>query len=258
MRTAPLALFVVALAGCGFEARALLETWDGSAIGDVAVLDLTAEGDAPVMDGGTWIGELGPSNIGAGEFAGATFDFAGTGGRVCVIVDPQSVFRDDLQRGGDGNEYPNPNFEDFPHDDGDLDMQIGLASFYTGTPGESMGDFFASFPDDNGIDRSVDLNECLMEDRWGVIGGHAGRSTPEWCDFETQVGNTYRVALTVFSVPKDDNELKYAVEIFDGPCPASVDECTLRGDVDYDEETAALFPGDDVYTVEDMYCDALP
>jgi hypothetical protein len=243
--------------GCGFQAKALVDVWQDGEFVEVQVLDLAEDEDAADIRTGTFIGKVGPGNVGAGEYSGATYDFEGTGDRVCVIVDPQSVFRDDVQLDDDGTEWNNPFFDDFPHDDGDIDLQVGLASFYTGTPGQTMGDFFASFPDSNGIDRAVDLNLCLQEDNHGVIGGHAGRATPEWCDLETQVGVTYRLALTVFSVPADDRELTYALEVRDGACPANIDECTVRGDVDYSEGDEDLFPWPGVSTVEHMHCDAL-
>ena len=125
------------------------------------------------------------------------------------------------------------------------------ASFYTGTPGEEIGDFFGSFPDSNGVERSIDLNLCLMEDYHGQVGGTAGRATPEWCSFETQEGIDYRIVLQVFSAPVDDNELKYALDVRSGACP-EVNECTLRGD--YDEHEVDL-PGG-FTQVEELYCDA--
>ena len=83
-----------------------------------------------------------------------------------------------LQLDADGREVQNPYMDDFPHDDGDVDLLGGLASFYTGTPGVEMGDFFGSFPDSNGVDRAIDLNLCLQQDTHGQTGGTAGRATP--------------------------------------------------------------------------------
>lgn len=252
-------------AACSFDTRVLLPTWDGAEFAGVQVVSLNEDlgaadpGETPDIDpADPYIGHLGPSDVGAGEYAGATWDFYGTGDRVCVIVDPEGVFRDDRQLGGDGLEYDNPYFDDYPYDDGDIDIAVGEAAWYTGTPGERMGDFFARFPDDNGIDRAVDLNVCLMEDYFGVVGGHAGRGSPEWCDFETTPGVLYRVALTVFATPMDDNDLRYAFAVVPGACPTEIDECTLRNDVPYDEDAAQVFPGEDVYNAEGMYCDALP
>ncbi len=238
-------------AGCSLDARHLLQNFDGEEVQGAVVKDLDLLETPPTLDGSTFVGTLGPSDIGAGEYSGASFTLYGTGERVCVIIDPQSVFDDNVQRGADGSEEPNPFMEDFPHDDGDVDMLAGLASYYTGTPGEAIGDFFGSFPDSNGVERAVDLNLCLQEDYHGQVGGTAGRATPEACSFETLEDTAYRVVLQVFSVPIDDNELKYSLEVRNGECPPVIDECTLRGDYD-DHPEANLPSGFD--NVEDMYC----
>ncbi|MEE2830071.1 MAG: hypothetical protein VX498_12850 [Myxococcota bacterium] len=247
-------LVALLLFSCDLDPRPLLQNYDpdsGTLLGpDVQDLDLV---DAPPsIDGGTFIGEVRPSNVGSGQTSGATATIQGTGERVCVIVDPQSVWRDDLQLVEGGAEASNPDMHDFPHDDGDLDLLAGLASFYTGTPGEEIGDFFGSFPDSNGVERAIDLNLCLMEDYHGQVGGTAGRASPEWCSFETLVGVEYRIVLQVFSAPVDDNLLKFALEIRTGACP-EVDECTLRGD--YDEREDLELPGGFDH-VEELYCDA--
>jgi hypothetical protein len=241
------------LAACDLDPKALLQNQgeDGS-ISGAEVDDLDQRENRPEIDGGAVLGRIGPSNVGAGEYSGATFTFEGTGERVCIIVDPQSVFRDDRQTSPTG-EVDNPWMSDFPYDDGDLDLLAGLASFYTGTPGVELGDFFGSFPDSNGVDRAIDLNLCLMEDYHGSVSGSAGRATPEWCSFVSEVGTTYMGVLQVFSVPVDDDELTYVLEVRAGDCPPAIDECTLRGD--YDEMTGdGELPGG-FANVEAMYCD---
>ena len=241
-------------AGCNLDTRALLQNFDGEegVFEAVDVRDLDLGETPPSIDGGTYVGTLGPSDIGAGLYSGATFTIAGNGDRICVIVDPQSVWRDDLQVDSSNNEITNPYMSDFPHDDGDLDMLAGLASYYTGTAGEVIGDFLGNFPDSNDVERAIDLNLCIQEDYHGQVGGTAGRSTPESCSFETLPGVTYLVVLQVFSVPTDDNELKYALEVRSGDCPVSIDECTLRGDTDQLAEGVLPAPFTDT---ESMYCD---
>jgi hypothetical protein len=240
-------------AGCDLNPFPLLQNYDPdtSTLLGGEVIDLDQLADAPAIDSGVFIGTVRASNVGAGETSGATLTIEGTGDRICVIVDPQSVWRDDLQLDGSGNEATNPYMADFPHDDGDLDLLVGLASFYTGTPGEKIGDFFGTFPDSNGVDRAIDLNLCLLPDYHGQVGGTAGRATPEWCSFETQAGIDYRIVLQVFSAPIDDNELKYALDVRAGECP-EVNECTLRGD--YDDHDVELPGGFE--QVEELYCDA--
>ncbi len=241
--------------GCNLDTRSLLQNFDNEqgTFEQVDVRDLNTSETPPSIDGGTYVGTLGPSDIGAGLYSGASFTIPGNGERICIIVDPQSVWRDDLQLDSSGAEIANPYMMDFPHDDGDLDMLAGLASYYTGTAGEEIGDFLGSFPDSNGVERAIDLNLCLQEDYHGQVGGTAGRSTPEACSFETLPDVNYLVVLQVFSVPTDDNELKYALEVRSGDCPVTIDECTLRGDSDEQED--GVLP-DGFNDVESLYCDA--
>jgi hypothetical protein len=241
----------MALVACGLDSESLRQNYDGETIQPADVVDLDVGEDPPEIDGDTFVGFLGASDIGTGAHSGATATFTGTGGRVCLIIDPQSVWRDDRWIDESGSEQINPFMVDHPYDDGDVDLQAGLAAFYTGTPGEKMGDFINSFPDENGVERRIDLNNCLLEDRFGIVGAAAGRGTPEWCAFDTEADRQYRIAITVFSVPTDDDELKYAFEIRDGDCPTFVSECTLRGD--YDDHENTDLPND-FDNVEDMYC----
>lgn len=250
-------LVLPALVGCNLDPKPLLQNYQDGEFVPADVVDLDLDEAPPELDDAEpYIGNLGPSDVGGGRISGATRTIRGTGGRMCVIVDPQSVFRDDLQLAGDNNEYWNPFMDDFPYDDGDIDLQVGLAAFYTGTPGVELGDFFGSFPDSNGVDRAVDLNLCLMNDYHGIAGGTAGRGTPEFCSFETQEDVDYRIVLSVFSVPIDDDELTYALRISSGPCPGNINECTLRGDFDYREGLEDVLP-DNFATVEHLYCDGL-
>jgi len=254
----PLLLLALIVGGCGFEPRVLVPAYDGTTQLDADVQDLDDNTD-PLLDidaGDPFVGKLGPSDTGSGAVSGATITVEGTGERICVIMDPQTVWRDDFQADSSGVEFDNPFYENFPYDDGDLDLLAGLSAFYTGTPGESMGDFFVDFRDDNGIERRVDTNLCLQEDTHGVAGGTAGRASPEACSFETQDGELYTIALRVFSTPIDDDELTYALSIRTGECPATINECTLRGDYDYTEGLEDQLPGG-FFTPEHMYCDGL-
>lgn len=259
MRLLPLLLPLLALAGCDLDGKQLLQHYADGELLEPTVVDLDAVDDEALgvqpqgTDADPYVGTVGPSDVGTGRISGSTLTVQGTGDRLCVIVDPQSVFRDDRRLDADGNSVANPFMDDFPADDGDLDLLAGLASYYTGTPGQQVGDFINDFPDENGVDRRIDLNLCLMQDNHGDTGGTAGRATPEWCDFATQAGVDYRIVLQVFSVPIDDDELKYALQVRHGSCPALVDECTLRGD--HDDHPGEL-PGS-YDNVEDQYCGAL-
>ena len=251
------------LAGCDLDGRALLQSYDPETgeTRPVTVVDLDRVEDAPTVcteddfaNCEPYIGELGPSDIGTGTLSGSTLTIQGTGNRMCVMIDPQSVYQDNRMLDPSGSQTTNPFMDDFPYDDGDLDMLAGLASYYTGTPGELMGDFVNNFVDENGVGRRVDLNLCLQEDNHGQVGGTAGRATPEMCSFDTLPDTPYRIALYAFSVPVDDNSLKYALLVYEGNCPSTIDECTLRGDRDRPEAGTLPF---DVDNVESMYCEGL-
>ncbi len=256
-------LAVLALAGCDLDGRTLLQSYDPETgqTRPVTVVDLDRVDGAPTICTEDdlsacepYLGELGPSDIGTGTLSGSTLTIQGSGGRVCVIIDPQSVFQDDRMLDPAGVETANPYMADFPYDDGDLDMLAGLASYYTGTPGELMGDFVNNFVDDNGVGRRVDLNLCLQEDNHGQTGGTSGRATPEMCSFDTLPDTPYRIAMYAYSVPVDDNLLKYALVVHQGACPAVLNECTLRGDRDRPEAGTLPF---EVDNVESMFCEGL-
>ena len=246
MRHLLLLLVLPVVAACNYDPLSLLQNQ-----GPADVRDLDADDSRPTVDGGQFEGSLEGSDIGSGNYSGATFTFTGTGDRVCLIIDPQSVWRDDLQLGPDG-DVANPWLDNHPYDDGDLDLLAGLASYYTGTPGVELGDFFGSFPDSNGVDRAVDLNLCLMEDYHGSSSGTAGRATPEWCSFDTEPDVIYMGVLRVFSVPVDDDVLLYQLDVRTGECP-EINECTLRGDFDPVPDNVELPEG--YSSVENMYCD---
>ncbi len=261
---------------CG-EEYACVEVWypDGDELVPVEickrvppcpVVDLMAD-DAPpelVTEGdegwpAPFISEVGPVHWGSGDIGGATATFTGTGGAMCAIVDPQTVWRDDWAVTHEGT-VTDMAMADFIYDDGDLDMLVGMSADYTGTPGQTMGSFKRTFTDPLGVQREADFNLCLMFDRYGIAGAAAGRATPEWCTIQTVQGVEYTVALLTFSVPLDDDALRFALQLREGECPAEVNECTLRGDADPKEfpEEIAIEVGNFTYEYEDLeqkYCE---
>ncbi len=205
------------------------------------------------------IGEVGPVHWGSGELGGATATFTGTGGPICAIVDPQTVWRDDWAATTEGT-VADTAMDNYIYDDGDMDMIIGMSADYTGTPGQTMGSFKRTFTDPLGVEREADFNLCIMFDRYGIAGAAAGRATPEWCSIDTVEGVEYTVALLTFSVPLDDNALRFALQLREGACPAEVNECTLRGDADPKEfpEEIAIQIGNHTYEYADLeqkYCE---
>ncbi len=251
-------------AGCDVNGLSVAQYWDadsGTAM-ESDVVDLMQEDDPPELvssSEGSWpdafVGEVGPVHWGSGALGGASASFVGTGDDVCVILDPQTVFHDDWVMTGSGTSS-DPTMDNYIHDDGDIDLLVGFSADYTGTPGVTMGNFERTFVDPNGVERKADFNLCLQYDYWGLAGGNAGRATPEWCTIETIEGVEYTVAMLTFSVPMDDDRLRFALQIRDTGCPAEVTECTLRGDADPGEVRVQV--GSEYYDYEDLeerYCD---
>lgn len=152
-------------------------------------------------------------NKGGGERGGLTGSFVGVGGPMCVILDPENVWDLDIT----------------VTDDGDMDLFVGRAADYSGTPGVVLGDFFGEFIDSLGIPHKLDQNLCLQTDVFGGGGAHAGQGTAEFCTVQTDAGTPYIVLGETFSVPTDDDQLTVAVRVDVGGCPA-VDEDTLSAD----------------------------
>jgi hypothetical protein len=75
---------------------------------------------------GVYYGEVGPGE--KGTYGGITLNFRGTGTKVCVVVDPETVYWSQ-QRSADvsNSEYV---YQDRLDDDGDLDTYAGLSAYY--------------------------------------------------------------------------------------------------------------------------------
>lgn len=151
---------------------------------------------------------------------------------VCVIVDPEAVF---WNQSISPIEREEPyGFPDFPNDDGDLDLFVGMTSYYTGSPGVELGDFKGFYTDSLGRKLEIEYGECIQASgvRRGFNAAHAGRAAAEFCAIE--VGSRYGVPFTVvldtFSVPLDDGALSFGTMLVEGDCRGIVDECTLRGE----------------------------
>jgi hypothetical protein len=201
---------------------------------------------------GLHYGQLGapedPSNRG-----GATFQFRGTGGKVCVVMDPETVYwSQDISKSGSGFIY-----QDNFRDDGDLDMSVGLSAYYNGSPGVTVGNFQLPYTDPLGEDHNVDFNECNADLK------PAGRGTIEFCEINTanREGIFFTTLLKTFSVPIDDGVLSYGVAVIDSPCapegqPFRKTECTISYEADDGDATGphaaleAAFCGGDI----NKYC----
>ncbi len=244
---------LLSLWGCDADGLPYMQNYDDGELLPAEVVNLD-DADAPPLiqsynsdDFAPFIGELGPPDPSSVTGGGATTTFVGTGGTLCVVFDPQTVWRDDFfidgQADGTWNNYT--------YDDGDADMRVGLSANYTGTPGVEMGSFESVYIDPLGTERTADLNLCYQPDINGYPGGTAGRATPESCSIDTQEGVSYTVVLKTYAVPLDDNRLKFALALVEGDCGVlgGLNECVLRGDAD---------PSDDLLEVggdfEAKYC----
>lgn len=151
---------------------------------------------------------------------------------VCVIVDPESVFWNQSIAPTEREEtYA---FPDFPNDDGDLDLFVGMTSYYTGSPGVELGDFKGFYTDSLGRQLEIEYGECIQASgtRRGFNAAHAGRAAAEFCAIEigSRYGVPFTVVLDTFSVPLDDGVLSYGTLVVEGDCRGIVDECTVRGE----------------------------
>jgi hypothetical protein len=219
---------------------------------------------------------------GAAVLGGASATFVGTGGSVCLIADPESVFWAESVAVQDADErYTWPdNFQD----DGDIDLFAGLSAYYTGTPGLDLGDFNATYEDALGVEVEIEFNECTIADFYGSAGGNSGRAHVEYCSIDTSThpGVEYTVVLQAFGIPLDDDLLTYGFAIVDTSCTSlaervPLNECTIpgearthkewtgSGDMGYDREAApeldengdmVLYELDGFRTMESYVCGA--
>ncbi len=239
LRLAVVAGLIGAAAGCDYSGDWLfagaVEGVPGVAhLGDVvpAVVESGDDLDAAVI-----YGEVGPT--GTAALGGVTLNFEGTGGSVCLWVDPEIVAWN--QSVDALSPTPKWSYPDNVEDDGDLDMSAGLSVYYSGSPGETVGDFAVKYEDSLGEDVYIELSECTMAGYRGGYassgGAHAGRGMPEYCTLNaTNPGVSYTVLLNAWSTPLDDDRLGYGVLVADGSCGnlsrnvGRVDECMIHGE----------------------------
>jgi hypothetical protein len=168
-----------------------------------------------------------------GKKGGATFTFTGTGTDVCIITDPETVFwNTSIALSGRKEKYAYP---DNTIDDGDIDLQAGLSSYYTGSPGVELGDFAGYYTDSLGREIEISYSECTQTGYQGQSDAQAGRATVEYCDVATsgREGVQYTVVLSTFSVPLDDGVLSFGAVVVEGKCSSrdiSPSECTIMGE----------------------------
>jgi len=250
-------LFVLALmAGCDRDMIGLTPEPNDTYPGVVDLGEITPVLESDFLQnasGSSFNHILGPADV--GKRGGATATFKGTGGKVCVVVDPESVYWTQAVAAEGANEAYI--YGDNLADDGDIDLEVGLSAFYNGSPGLEMGNFEAVYEDSLGNEAYIEFNECTILDWYGNIGGHDGRGAIEYCtiDTSTHPNKDYTIVLNTFSIPVDDDLLSYAFAVVeleagegesldDVTCQShlSLNECTLCnevGSVDYANFEAA-------------------
>lgn len=186
-------------------------------------------------------GEVGAT--GSAVRGGVTFSFAGTGGSVCVWVDPElAFFNQSVSALQPVAPYLYP---DNVFDDGDLDLFAGFSVYYSGSPGVEVGNFRILYEDALGNQVPIQLNECTIAGMGTSSGGHAGRGSPEYCTLSaTQPGVSYTVLMETWSTPLDDDILNYGLLLVNGTCTSLVrqagnvtDECVITGEARPDPES---------------------
>ena len=183
------------------------------------------------LQAGTIYGEIGPT--GTAEKGGATLNFVGTGGPVCVFVDPETIFWNWSVVPVPSTEQKIWNWPDNVFDDGDIDLFVGLSAYYTGSPGVEVGDFFVDYTDALGNPVQIELSECSNLGLSNQLNAHAGRGFPEMCSLAfTDPGVSYTALLQTFSTPLDDDRLGFGLVLYNGSCSQLINLATGVGGPD--------------------------
>lgn len=183
------------------------------------------------------------SSVSSGVRAGVTFTFNGTGGDVCLIVDPEAVtwntsVAHEVVAGDSAWQYRYP---DNTRDDGDMDLFAGLTSYYTGSPGVELGDFVGYYTDSLGQTVEIEYSACNQTGSRGQDNAHAGRGSVEYCTVDTTglAGISLTAVLDSFAVPLDDAVGSFKAVIVDAPCSAAspvdtltITECSITAGAD--------------------------
>lgn len=259
MRTTILLLSLTALAACDRSGDYLVPqpTEGVEPVLELGELEVMIEDDWDNSE--TRHSKITYAEVGAplpGEASGATFTFTGTGDKVCVVVDPESVFwNTSVAASGPNETYSWP---DNYLDDGDLDMKAGFSANYTGSPGIELGDFYGLYTDSLGNTVEIEYNLCESVDYYGDTPAYAGKAHVEYCTIDTEgrEGIEYTVLLKTFSLPIDDSILSFATGVYEGTC-RNIDECTMlqeSRDVWSENGEVQIEEREDFAALEQAYC----
>ncbi len=259
MRNSLLLLTLAGLVGCDSTGRGFRpKVTDVPSIQDLGELPVIPTDEVPSegifpgdLEGQIVYGQLGadpdPSVTG-----GATFSFTGTGGDVCVVLDPEAVYWTRALQSAELNASGFL-YDDNVRDDADLDLEGGLTAYYNGSPGVEIGDFDAIYTDDAGQDHEIQFNECQQYGYSNLPNVHSGRGTPEWCTIDTdqRAGVSFTIVVKTFSLPVEDSIADFAVGVFEGNCDSAQigpDECWFNNEYDLGN-SSDYFLG-----IEEAYC----
>lgn len=208
--------------------------------GDIVPVDITSVED---IKANTIYAEVGPARTTG--YGGVTFEVIGTGAPICLWVDPEIVFWNEAIAARPDENARKYAYPDNVFDDGDIDLLAGLSVYYTGSPGEQVGDFVVQYQDSLGNTVPVSLAACPNRISLGGEDDAAGgRGAPDWCSVPTtDLGVSYTVLLRTWSTPLDDDRLAFGLVVANGSCEDlleigrgdrdaidEVEECVITGE----------------------------
>jgi hypothetical protein len=91
--------------------------------------------------------------------------------------------------------------------------------YYTGSPGETIGDFKVSYEDSLGNEIPIELISCPSTVDNFEAPGTSGHGYAEFCDIAaTDLGVSYTILLETWAVPIDDDRMSFGVLLTNGSC----------------------------------------
>jgi hypothetical protein len=226
------ALATVSLTGCDYTGDWLFpQATEVAGIMDLGSLEPDVVTTLDEARAAIRYGEIGAT--GTAQVGGMSFEFTGTGGSVCVWVDPETVYWNQSV----ATQAPRAwwSYPDNHDDDGDIDLYAGVSVYYSGSPGSEIGNFEVRYADALGNEIPVEFNECVITSEELEVGSHAGRGMAEFCALKnTQLGVDYTVVLETFSAPNDDNRLGYGLLFVEGDC-SELKDIVQDNDLDSEE-----------------------
>lgn len=189
---------------------------------------------------GTIYAEVGPARTTG--YGGVTFEITGTGEPICLWLDPETVFWNEAISARPSESDRKWAYPDNVFDDGDMDLFAGLSVYYTGSPGETVGDFVVQYQDSLGNLVPVSLAACPNKFNAPVNDpASGGRGSPDWCSMPaTDLGVSYTVLLRTWSTPLDDDRLSFGILVANGACEDVMDVAFAGTDASTEAEECVI------------------